>query len=1042
MEYIINWATIKGGHKGFEELAVRYVQFEYDEQFERTKDTRDGNKDARLAKNRSEADYTIVLGFRKAENTQEEWWMEAKYSDAEKRLTRYRLDPTLVSAILKGVVGRIIFVTNINVDTQTINDIRQAITISTDCKEVDFCTRGRLEYWLYQHKCVLQEFFSDYSGHAVQLPELVLVEPMDFYTADRSALVFRESLHMLEMGRAYLARFSIYSNRLREVSIQSAGGLKGITDINPKKQMLQPGINDMTFHFRLAPGRYGYRSKKREEEHAQLPQPAFRLGEFNIVPKHSVTVNDNPWKNYKTPSQTGLFKKLKRSFVSFLHEGKTRVLFIRGSSGVGKTHVLDDFITDAGKSRRLICVIEMSGGMTGDLENLVRCMNFIYFPYLPVDSITKEYLNQLDAKRSITSFYYDIIRCLQDTEALGQKFSRYVSEDLRLFPERICGDPRLIVFDNMNAASTLCINVIYKIIMELSKSKTPFMFILSGQSVRHNEYYSELSKTLPVPEEELRVTADDCLSLLPVEQVGPKVRKLFHENFLFSNMVEMFFFTRFLLDHGENVKDFHDFSLLYSLFFREDIMTAYIKRLFQDVVRGDADTDALCNKIYWNPTGADGVDLPQGKKLLRHNLAKVDPITSRLVPYHDIYTACYRRTFNCCTLFEIPFVQLLEEGNEDAIRTAIAVLHQEFEKKHYILVYYSLEPVYHDALSTEYRNQIRQSDYYVLFYEYALSCTHCSMEYASRRIFEQLYQETKDLPRPDAETRKVCNAALWELTNSTFETLNFKKAECYARQLKKNTSDLSARHIIKKDPKDSVRYHNANVVLGLIKSELQKDDSTAFFLSSAKAAEQHGFLSRAWSYRVRYSLTLMQRAPEDAIRMLSECCSYYDGVGEPDEKYLLWAHFYLSYLKMIIYDDLSAEDDALLYLDRLHARFFNDYRKAAFGMAAYFYYRGEIDRGDHLLLSDSHVMRNKRPRLEGFSYLAYGLRNVINANIQSGLEELKKASAIFDSIPSYNRLIKHNIGLLEQGGGPWPIRYYLGEQIEPGVYYLEIRDCW
>lgn len=50
MDYKINWANIVNGYKGFECLAVRYVQVEYDSHFEHTKDTRDGNKDAILQK--------------------------------------------------------------------------------------------------------------------------------------------------------------------------------------------------------------------------------------------------------------------------------------------------------------------------------------------------------------------------------------------------------------------------------------------------------------------------------------------------------------------------------------------------------------------------------------------------------------------------------------------------------------------------------------------------------------------------------------------------------------------------------------------------------------------------------------------------------------------------------------------------------------------------------------------------------------------------------------------------------------------------------
>lgn len=154
MEYKIDWKNIKNGYKGFESLAVKYVQMEYNSNFKHTKDTRDGNKDAVLEKEI----YTIIFGYQPSPNIAEEWWMEAKYSESKKVLPRYRLDATLVSAILKGNVARIIFVTNINIESQTINDIRQAIVGVTLCREVNFCTRSMLEYWLYQNPDILYDF--------------------------------------------------------------------------------------------------------------------------------------------------------------------------------------------------------------------------------------------------------------------------------------------------------------------------------------------------------------------------------------------------------------------------------------------------------------------------------------------------------------------------------------------------------------------------------------------------------------------------------------------------------------------------------------------------------------------------------------------------------------------------------------------------------------------------------------------------------------------------------------------------------------------
>ena len=64
MKYKIDWKNIKNSYKGFEALAVKYVQMEYDLSFTHTKDTRDGNKDAVLEKEI----YTIIFGYQSSSN--------------------------------------------------------------------------------------------------------------------------------------------------------------------------------------------------------------------------------------------------------------------------------------------------------------------------------------------------------------------------------------------------------------------------------------------------------------------------------------------------------------------------------------------------------------------------------------------------------------------------------------------------------------------------------------------------------------------------------------------------------------------------------------------------------------------------------------------------------------------------------------------------------------------------------------------------------------------------------------------------------------
>lgn len=111
----INWSRIIDGFNGFEKLAVEFVKENEPRrgcEWKHTKNTRDGNHDAILSKEFSKQikpEFAIFVGY--ADNA-DIWWMEAKYSSdlnsKNKVISRYRLDATIVSAILSCSVSKIV----------------------------------------------------------------------------------------------------------------------------------------------------------------------------------------------------------------------------------------------------------------------------------------------------------------------------------------------------------------------------------------------------------------------------------------------------------------------------------------------------------------------------------------------------------------------------------------------------------------------------------------------------------------------------------------------------------------------------------------------------------------------------------------------------------------------------------------------------------------------------------------------------------------------------------------------------------------------
>ena len=101
------------------------------------------------------------------------------------------------------------------------------------------------------------------------------------------------------------------------------------------------------------------------------------------------------------------------------------------------------------------------------------------------------------------------------------------------------------------------------------------------------------------------------------------------------------------------------------------------------------------------------------------------------------------------------------------------------------------------------------------------------------------------------------------------------------------------------------------------------------------------------------------------------------------------------------------------------------------------------------MLSDCRVLRPRRPRLEGFFHLTSAVRCVITGDAKRALGELERSAAFFDAIPSYKRLIQHNISFLTSSHLKAAAKctdklfqYYLGGPLKENQYYLDIRNCW
>ena len=323
-----DWGKIKNGFSGFEKLAVRFVndQFSVSRPWTQTKKTRDGNRDA----------YTIVLGYQAYPAKEEQWWMEAKYSTAVQKLTRYKLDATIVSAILNGNVSKVIFVTNILVGAKTVQDIRTALKKAVNCKDVSFCTKYTLEFWLRQNPEVLLEFFEG-TAFRFNFPDLFITEEPEFYSKIDRGLTFREPLHILQRNQQYSACFSVFSAKKCVRKIRTKKDIQGLTLLSRAQLSLHPGENHICISFRLE---RDYKGGNGTNEHSA---PVFLLGDAQLLPKYAEVV-DGTEITIRIKSQEQIREEIDTLFTEFQRRNQLFLYCIRGVSGSGKSSLIDEVL--------------------------------------------------------------------------------------------------------------------------------------------------------------------------------------------------------------------------------------------------------------------------------------------------------------------------------------------------------------------------------------------------------------------------------------------------------------------------------------------------------------------------------------------------------------------------------------------------------------------------------------------------------------------------------------------------------------------------
>jgi len=1024
------WSKIEGDYKGFENLAYEFVKDRYPHpSWEKTQDSWDGNKDA----------YTVIFGFQPYQLNKEEWWMEAKFSKKSKT-HRYRLDATIVSAIIAGNISKVIFVTNTIVSAKTILDIRRALKNSINCKTVDFCTKYTLEHWLLQNPTIFSKFFPDISINNIVLPNAFILEEIEFYSDASNKLAFREPLQSLEKGGRYYGYCSIFCNQEMTLKLKPASNLRGVSIKSGENIILSTGENTVKIVFDLATD-FGLKKQDKITEKSATTL-IFLLGDIELTPKKLISVVDREFPIYEIKSQQDIVKQIKSDLASFITRGRATVSFMIGYSGVGKSFIIRDVINSKALEDEDIFLVNMSLSDIDNKESILRLVLFILFPYLDATTIDLEYIKDMKENSYIGEFILEAIRHRDNPEELHRLITKN-SNELTFLAGDLQIRRRIIIIDDFHNANIASNIAMLRLIEEIYLKRLPVFILVSSQVQFDRAFYDELFKTIVLREYKLELTRGDLESCIK-NRINNNI-DMTTLNMVFQNALEIFLFIRFLDDIGSEINTISDLKTACITFSESRILEEYILQLFNDTFIQNPQTYSVCSSIYWEPSRVNFSISPELEILYERSLIRQNP-NGEVVSYHDIYTRCFKKHYpklidsnSRNPLEQLQNIIYRETAQSAKFRNSVEMILKFEDERKFYSVYYILDDIFTNENHQKLQNMYGKQNYYKLFMAYALASTNLSMRISGKSLFSRIYNETKH--DPNQEIQIISSKALWELTNSCYEWLEFDTATEYANSLislLKRIYKYSGNRI---DIRNNVNYHNAHIIKVLISSDLRTPNTNTIYDICCNEIEDSGFDYRYHSFRLRYARTLMSHDGFYACSVIEECRDIFLEKWGKDDKCYLRAGMDAAYMRVVLYD--TPIETMIHFQEGLKHNYYSDYRKSLLAVAAYFYSNGDIPSGNFYLLKDTHVFRKLRPRQQGFYYETLALHDIVQGNIASALENLSEAHEIFKDIPTYADIVIHNMDLLHSNRfNKDNIRYCIDKNMQPDIYYIDPRCVW
>lgn len=1038
MKNTLDWGKIKNGFSGFEKLALLYVKETFaNSSWTATSPTRDGNKDA----------VAIVLGYQAGISEEQKWWMEAKYSNETVSLTRYRLDATIVSAILEKNVTKIIFVTNLLLKPKTIADLQHALMLATGYDDVRFICKYDLEYWLFRNPQYMKDFFEP-EDCIFDLPELFIVNKAEYYYSSTDILAFKESLQFLQKAIPYRMHFSVYSPVEKSGKLVSNSSFSGIKILSDRNVHLYPGENRITVDFELS-GKFPGNRKK-----IYNSNPLFNIEGQPIISEKFITVSENTGEYVVLEYQERILKDLEKFLKKFYEENIFKIYEIIGNSGSGKSFIANNFLQLKDCRKNGVYYFEFSNSSADNMIALVNLIIYIHFPYLAADDVDIDYINTLNHKNYISVYLKKLIENRSDFEELNKAISDIHSAD-EIFPVNFYINSRIIILDNVQKLRDMEKYLLTETIQGLYLRKAPIFFLVIEQESLQDMLYNRLSEKVPVKRLDCQLESGDILKHLrelPFFRISND--NLMNYQILFPNIIDLIMYLKYLRDVKEEISNMDDLYLSYHSFINSDIADMYMLDQFNKLFSENENIRKYCDIIFWSDHGLSQEELNQNiikviPKLLSQNLIKYSA-NGNIVPCHDIYKIFYQEHFKPLQSdFLLPDQGLTEitsmiSSNLFSI-TQIYDYSQELRKliteQKFYTVKYILENLFQDQNRNFIQNYIGIELYYELYILFAIANTNISRKASGKNLFEKICNETAN--NSNIRIMKVHEEAAWELINSFYDSLMFQEADEKIRELILTLYKMKGLGALHGRLTANIRYHDVMVIKSLIEADTGSSAHYVHFVKRQELMIKNNFTYRAETFSVRYAQTIMRCMPEKALQLFENAVKEIERTRGNSDKYYLWSAFDYYYMLITFQNDFTVLPKLTNVHEALKVNYYNDYRKRIPGIATLFFQTGDMEQGFQYIFSDACVKREMRPRQRAFYYETMAFSEALQKNYSNASDFLNKAADIFENLPEYKDIVLHNIDILQKESfSQNSIKYCFEKSLDENIYYLDPRCIW